>query len=259
MLRSDNPVVPARPAGGAVPYARLVRSVSVEDLAPPVGEPVADVASRFGLSRAPAAPCDRVDGHLFLLADGEGLLDAPDRWSLRVPSLRPGETAFLLARPSGEAPWTSLGVARWSEGVWCFEAPSREVWAMLAPGSRASSRTLPTRWVQAADAFVERVLAQGALTVTRGGAAGVVVGRSAQRGLRLSGGPGGFAERTVSRVDLGWALAAQDDVAQRGGVLDEARVNRLRYLDGTPKESTRWIDTGWALALVTSRTVTPGP
>ncbi len=139
----------------------------------------------------------------------KGLLDAPDRWTLRVPSLHPAETAFLLARPSGEAPWTSLGVARWSEGVWCFEAPSRDVWAKLAPGSRASSRTLPTRWVQAADVLVERVL-------------------------------------------------AQDDVAQRGGVLDEARVNRLRYLVGTPKESTRWIDTGWALALVTSRAVTPG-
>jgi hypothetical protein len=32
-------------------------------------------------------------------------------------------------------------------------------------------------------------------------------------------------------------------------VLDEARVNRLRYLDGTPKDATRWIDTGWAIRL----------
>ncbi|MFZ6181617.1 hypothetical protein [Nannocystis pusilla] len=31
-------------------------------------------------------------------------------------------------------------------------------------------------------------------------------------------------------------------------MLDEARVNRARYLDGAPKSSTRWIDTGWALA-----------
>ena len=41
-----------------------------------------------------------------------------------------------------------------------------------------------------------------------------------------------------------------DDVRRSGGILDEPRVNRLRYLEGTPKGSTRWIDTGWALLLV---------
>lgn len=55
---------------------------------------------------------------------------------------------------------------------------------------------------------------------------------------------------TVSLTDLAWALVAEDDVARVGGVLDEARVNRLRYLDGTPKASTRWIDTGWGIVLV---------
>ena len=114
------------------------------------------------------------------------------------------------------------------------------------------------RWTLAADALVERVLAQPSLTVTRGGVAGTVVGRSAQGGLRVSGGTNGFAERTVSRIDLGWALAAQDDVARKGGVLDEARVNRLRYLDGTEKAATRWIDTGWALAVLAWASVTPG-
>src|SRR4030095_16739814 len=28
-----------------------------------------------------------------------------------------------------------------------------------------------------------------------------------------------------------------------------ARVNRARYLEGTPRGSTRWIDTAWALAV----------
>jgi hypothetical protein len=37
-------------------------------------------------------------------------------------------------------------------------------------------------------------------------------------------------------------------VAEHGGILDDERVDRLRYLAGTPKGSTRWIDTGWALA-----------
>ena len=46
-----------------------------------------------------------------------------------------------------------------------------------------------------------------------------------------------------------WRGLAAEDAAANGGVLDEARVNRLRYLEGTPKSATRWIDTGWALGL----------
>ena len=56
------------------------------------------------------------------------------------------------------------------------------------------------------------------------------------------------SERAVSLADLAWVLVAQDDVEANGGLLDETRVNLLRYLEGTPKGSTRWIDTGWALA-----------
>jgi hypothetical protein len=54
----------------------------------------------------------------------------------------------------------------------------------------------------------------------------------------------------VSLIDIAWVLVARDDVVRHGGVLDEARVNRVRYLDGTPKEATRWIDRGWALRVV---------
>lgn len=76
-----------------------------------------------------------------------------------------------------------------------------------------------------------------------------IVGRSAGGGLRIDGGDGGFAERSVTGTDLGWVLLAADDVAANGGVLDEARVNGLRYLEGTPKVATRWIDTRWAIRL----------
>ena len=68
--------------------------------------------------------------------------------------------------------------------------------------------------------------------------------------LAFASGEEGFAERTVSLTDIGWVLVASDDVVQEGGLLDEQRVNRLRYIDGTPKSATRWIDTGWALLLV---------
>lgn len=81
-----------------------------------------------------------------------------------------------------------------------------------------------------------------------------IVGAAAKGGLRIDGGPKGFAERSVSLVDLGWVLATREDVARTGGVLDQERVHRLRYLDGTPHKSTRWIDTRWALHIVAADT-----
>src|SRR5437773_439213 len=68
-----------------------------------------------------------------------------------------------------------------------------------------------------------------------------IMGRTAG-GVRMDGGEGGFAARQVSVTDVGWVLVAAEDVEGAGGILDEARVNRVRYLEWTPKESTRWID-----------------
>ena len=115
------------------------------------------------------------------------------------------------------------------------------------------SRTTPEQYADAARSYVRGLaerLAKGTwieargrrcrfLGVTRGG------------GVRIDGED--LKPRSISITDLAWALAARDDVAQHGGVLDEARVNRLRYLDGTPKASTRWIDTGWALVWLAAR------
>lgn len=125
VLRSDNPEVAPRSAASAVVYARFVRAVRPEALGPAVGELVADVQAAFGLSAPPTGQVARVDGHLFLLAEGRDLLDAPDRWSVRVDR-RPGETAYVLARPDAEARWRYLGVGRWQagEGTWSFPAPS---------------------------------------------------------------------------------------------------------------------------------------
>jgi hypothetical protein len=136
------------------------------------------------------------------------------------------------------------------ESAWSFEAPSFGVWHQLSSG-RGASRTLEPAWLAAAGRLAELAATtlQG-VGIARGGQRGNIVGRAAQGGLRISGGDGGFSERTVSVLDLGWALAAERDVRAKGGVLDEARVNRLRYLDGTPKGATRWIDSGWALAVL---------
>ena len=84
-----------------------------------------------------------------------------------------------------------------------------------------------------------------------------VIGEALQGGLRIAGEPGTFKERTVSLTDLAWVLVAREDVTSHGGVLDEARVNRTRYLEGTPKGVTRWIDTGWALRLLNYARLNP--
>jgi hypothetical protein len=76
-----------------------------------------------------------------------------------------------------------------------------------------------------------------------------VLGAAPRGGLRIDGSEGGFRARTVSLQDIAWVIAAADDVDWNRGILDEERVNRLRYLESTPKGSTRWIDTSWALAV----------
>ena len=76
-----------------------------------------------------------------------------------------------------------------------------------------------------------------------------VLDRTSQGGLRIDGGPGGFKERTVSTQDFAWVLEARVRADASGALLDESFVNRIRYLPGTPRGSTRWIDTGHALRL----------
>lgn len=72
-----------------------------------------------------------------------------------------------------------------------------------------------------------------------------LVGKAPRGRLRIAVGEG---ERTVSLGDIGWGAVAADDVRGQGGLLEEVRVNRERYLEGTSKGPIRWIDTGWALA-----------
>ena len=95
-----------------------------------------------------------------------------------------------------------------------------------------------------------------ALSVSSGGGATRpqlpfrVLARSSSGGLQIDGGPGGFQARSLSVTDLAWVLVAREYATQHGALLDEVLVNRLRYLEGTPRGSTRWIDTGHALRLL---------
>jgi len=253
LLRSDNPGAPSYPADDeTIPIARLKEIVPPERLAPAVGGFLADeeLQDAFGLSAPPRT--GRIDGHLFLLIEEAGALVAPDRLTHPIER-RPGETAFVLARGQASEPWRYCGVGRWvpDEELWSIPDLDFAIWRALGDG-RSASRRLPEEAVARAAELVERLLAAHPVEswLEHGGRRCRIAGVADRGGLRIDGGPEGFAERTVSLVDIAWVLAARDDVDSEGGVLDEARVNKLRYLEGTPKGSTRWIDTGWALLVV---------
>jgi hypothetical protein len=253
LLTSDNPAGPiVEPREDMAVIARLERVVRPEDLAPGIGTMVeeADLATCFGLD-AVEPRSGRHGGHLFIFVDRKGLLDAPDRLRYLPTPPRPGETAFVLAKREN-ASWRYLGVARsgQQDAMWEFPPADFATWRAWGEGREVSHR-IPEGALARAQLGVDAMLAlpDGKRWLTQsGGGRARVLGAAQRGGLRVDGGEGGFAERTVSLQDLAWVIVADNDVRERGGLLDEARVNRLRYLEGTPKESTRWIDTGWALA-----------
>ena len=251
-LRSHNPDVAPMSTDGASVIARLVDTVTPESLAPAEGSHVAPgaIGAAFGVTGEPSALGSRVDGHLFLLIEGVDRMAAPDRIVEPFVGRRPGETAYVLVRPGAEDAWTYLGVARWRdpETAWQVPPPTWSLWKALS-SSRGASRTLAVQWRTAAEAIMAEIVQRfGSDSVWVRGRPVRVLGRTAQGSLRIAG--EGAGERSLSLADFGWVLAAAEDVRRAGGVLDEARVNRLRYLDETPKGSTRWIDTGNAIALV---------
>lgn len=255
LLRSDNPERPSFKAGReVVPIALLAEVIPPERLGPERGARLSDeqLEEHFGLSVAPKT--GRYEGHLFLCITKQGVLTEPDRVDLSIADRRPAETAFVLTRETPQNSWRYWGVAHWQdeEGRWALAEPvDYGTWRELGHG-RSSSRRLPDEATTQAAEWVDRFLAEkppGRL-IEHTGKRCRVVSRAPAGGLRIDGGRNGFAERTVSLTDIAWAQIAQQHARDSGGTLDEALVNRLRYLEGTPKDSTRWIDTGWALFLL---------
>lgn len=254
ILTSDNPDGPTiEPREGMVIIAQLDRVIHPEALGPEVGAVIAeaDLGSCFGLD-ALEPRSGRHGGHLFFFVDRKGLLETPDRIHYPTTPQRPGETAFALAK-RGDGAWRYLGVARQfaldDEVKWRVPAVDHLTWNQWGKG-REASNPLPENALARARRAVLALLAlpeEQRWIEQLGGQRARVVGPAGGGGLRVDGGEGGFAERTISLKDLAWVIVADDDVQQRGGVLDEPRVTRLRYLEGTSKRSTRWIETGWAL------------
>jgi hypothetical protein len=254
LLASDNPSGPTFDAGpSTVPIARLERIVSPSDLAPTIGTVMneSELATRFGLEELETVS-GRHQGHLFIFLNEKGQLPEPDRLRYDADTPRPSETAFVLARRPADSTYRYIGVARQTEipSVWSIPEVDYATWLEYG-GGREVSRRLPEGATARAQISVDALLAKNEpdrwLQRTEGNRARVI-GAAPRGGVRIDGGPGGFGERTVSLVDLAWVVVAADDVAEHGGTLDESRVNRLRYLEGVPKGSTRWIDTGWAIA-----------
>jgi hypothetical protein len=255
-LASDNPDGPQLPVReGMIVIAQLDRAFTPDALGPDLGTTIAepDLARAFGLEEL-AARTGRHAGHLFCFIDNKTVLKSPTEVALPDVNPRPGETVFALARRA-EGGWRYLGVGRRSEDAResLFEIPEvdYETWRTWGAG-RSASRALPHEALTVAQRMVDQMMdvPEAKRVVTNPvGRRGFVRGRAQKGGLRLDGGPERFAERTVSLTDLGWVAVAARDVEQNGGVLDEARVNRLRYLEGTDRAATRWIDTGWAIAV----------
>jgi hypothetical protein len=224
-----------------------------EELRPSPGDDLDDemLTRRFGLKAPPRS--GRVEGHLFICIEAPGALVAPDRIRFPITDRRQDETAFVLLRPPDSALWKYIGIAHYleDEELWAFTAVDYAMYRALG-ADRASSRSLPVGARARALALTDEIVRKygpGAV-LECGGRRLRIVSRTDGGGLRIDGGPGGFAERTISPTDIAWVLIAADDVRRHGGHLDEQRVNRLRYIEGTPKGSTRWIDTQWAILLV---------
>ncbi len=176
--------------------------------------------------------------------------EVPDRVRFAGVTPRPAETAFVLAKRD-DTTWQYLGIGRQTEdrGMWSVPAVDLVTWRKWGKG-REVSRRLPDGALEKARLAAAELLARSEdqRWIQRGERRARILGEARNGGLRIDGGSDGFAERTVSLIDLAWVIHSAEDIAKAGGILDEARVNKLRYLDGTPKESTRWIDTGWAIA-----------
>ena len=252
-LVSDNPDGPSFDAHeGMTPIARLERAIHPEDLAPARGVRIAEseLAATFGVSGL-VPRSDRHGGHLFIFVDMRGQLVEPDRVRFEGVTPRPSETAFVLAK-RGNNEWQYVGVGRQTDtrGVWAIPDVDLGTWREWGEG-REVSRRLPAGAQARAQVAVQTLLElpdEQRSIVQPSGRRARIAGSAKRGGLRIAGGDDGLKERTISLTDLAWVIVADDDVATTGGLLDEQRVNLLRYLEGTPKGSTRWIDTGWAIA-----------
>lgn len=211
-----------------------------------------ELASAFGIESL-TLQTGRASDHVFCFIDRADILISPTEIAIPGVSLRQGESAFVFALRDPNR-WQYLGVGHQQPGASAHHLKIPEVhfdvWRAWGKG-RTASRALPDEALGEARRLVDLLLsipeAERKITNPSGQTAFVRT-RTASGGFCIDGGLGGFEPRNVSTTDLAWVIETARDIQIHGGLLDETRVNRLRYLEGTPRASTRWIDTGWAIA-----------
>jgi superfamily II DNA or RNA helicase/diadenosine tetraphosphate (Ap4A) HIT family hydrolase len=160
---------------------------------------------------------------------------APDRVALESAS-----ALGLLKEGTG---YRTLGVIyRTEPGVGEITAMDFTTWQKI--GGKGASKTLPKALQQRVLQTLLATPLKDQLIQRPQGQKATILSVSPQGGVSIK--PDTSTARTVSLTDIAWVVFARE----RGGILDEALVNRYRYLPGTPKEATRWIDTGWAIGIV---------
>ena len=180
VLRSDNPARPDLPTDRSTTLLAMHRAtVRPRTSRLPSARASPTTSSRRPLlSAAPTAPYGRVDGHLFVVLTEAPQLSRPTCAAVRVPSLRPAETAFVLARV-GDV-WRYCGVGRAGESGWSIPEVDFDTWRALGAG-RSASRELSDTQLADARTFVERLSARlppgTELTTPRGGSHRSTVGQ----------------------------------------------------------------------------------
>jgi len=134
-------------------------------------------------------------------------------------------------------------------GQWRLAPVDLATWRRFGASPDEISRPLSAQQRAYAQAFVERLDLE--LLKDRwfevDGARLRVISKNAKGGLKLALESG--KTRNISQTDLAWALYTYEQTQELSGLSVE-RVNQRRYLAGTPKASTRYIDTGWAIKII---------
>lgn len=179
------------------------------------------------------------------------LIETPGQL-LTPETLRP--MGVLGARPlavlkDGERWRFHSAVSLDDTGQWRIASVELATWRRFGASPEEISRPLGAQQRAYAQAFVARLdlelLKEMWLDVD--GVKLRIIGKSAQGGLKLALESG--KTRSISQTDLAWALYTYEQTQELSGLSVE-RVNQRRYLAGTPKASTRYIDTGWAIRII---------
>ena len=236
------------------PVATMTSSQSF-DTPPPVPPATLATAERlqalFDLDEAPSPGFNRLGGRILILVEVQDRLVAPDRLKWPGEGVATGDQADIWTRHEPDGRWRYAGQGQWDDELGCWVHPEVDIatWRGLGKG-RGASRRLEPEWEEAGRRCAQELGERRGAWFGEGRRRCRVVGVTSRGSVRIDGGDDGFKARSVSALDLGWVLKAREQARQSGSErVDEAFVNRLRYLDGTPKASTRWIDTGWALRL----------